>query len=362
MNTRRLIFSTALFGAVSLSLLPVGSSQAQTTATTTPVGYITLGVTGTGGTASSATSFIGLGMVQASSFQGNLEAVTANTIFDNQATWTEGQYNGTNGSYYVELTSGSGVGLTSQITATSAANKSLTLADDLSAYVTNGVTYTIRKNWTLALLFGPNNEAGLGAGTSSSADQILVYNSLTAAYTTYYYKAAGTFPPGSGSGWRTSTSATVDASSAPFNPYDGILIRRYQSANLSIPLVGAVKTGTSDLPVNPGTNILSNVYPSGNFTLGTSGLYTGDPTTGLNAGTSSSADQVLIYDPVSAAYTTYYYKAAGTFPPGSGSGWRTSTSATVDASSTALPVGGSILIRRTYNSAFEWVAPQPFTL
>ena len=359
MNTSRLTLSAALLGAASL--LPFGSVQAQTaTATTTPVGYITLSVAGTNGTAASALSFLGLGMVQPSAFQGNLESASGSTIVDNDATWTDNQYNGANGGYYVELTSGTGVGLTSQITATSGSGKSLTLADNLSAYVTNGVTYTIRKNWTLAALFGAKDESGLGGGSATTADQVLVYNSLAQAYTTYYYKSIA-FPPGSGTGWRTTASSSVDVSTVPFNPYDGILIRRYQSASLSIPLVGAVKTGTSDLPLNPGLNILSNVYPSGTFTLGTCGLYTGNSTTGLAGGSSTTADQVQIYDQTSGTYSTYYYKTSA-FPPGSGTGWRSTASTTSDASTTPIPFGASILIQRTINSAFEWVAPQPFTL
>jgi hypothetical protein len=66
--------------------------------------------------------------------------------------------------FYVELISGPGMGRMSNTTATSGANKSITTVDNLSSFVSGGTGYKIRKNWTLAFVFGPNNEAGLGAG------------------------------------------------------------------------------------------------------------------------------------------------------------------------------------------------------
>ena len=347
-------------GALSLFLGAAVPGWAQTTVATNPVGYITLTVTGTGGTEPSALSFLGLGLTQPAKVQSTLSSASGAVITDTQATWTDNEYNGANGNFYVELTSGSGVGLTSQIIATTASTQSLTLAENLSAYITSGVSYAVRPNWTVASVFGATNSAGLGGGSATTADQILVYNSLTQQYTTYYYKTT-TFPPNSGTGWRTTASTSADASGDPFNPYDGILIRRYQSSNLAVTLPGAVKIGTSDLPVNAGLNILGNVYPGGTFTLGTSGLYTGSTASGVSGGSSTTADQVLIYNAVSGTYSTYYYKTTA-FPPSSGTGWRSTASTSADASGTALPVGGSILIKRLANSSFEWVAPQPFTL
>ena len=220
-------------------------------------------------------------------------------------------------------------------------------------------TYTIRKNWTLTTVFGKNDESGLAQGASTTADEVLVYNSATGVYATYYYKNTS-LPPGSGTGWRSVNSSATDVSdSAYFKPSDGILIQRFASSPVAITLVGAVKLGTSDIPVNTGLNILGNVYPGGTFTLGTSGLYTGSATTGLVGGTTTSADTVLIYDPSSKAYSTYYYKTST--PPGSGTGWRSILSSATPVDTTPIPVGASILVQRQASAGvFEWVAPQPF--
>ncbi len=334
--------------AAALAFASFASAQS---VVTDPVGFITLTVQGTGGVGTSALSFLGLSFTQPVSYQAVLSSASGTTLTDSSATWSDGQFNGANGTYYIELTTGTGAGRTSNIVTTTMSTKSLTTAIDLSSFVTAGTGYKIRKNWTLGTVFGPNDESGLQGGTSSTADQILVYNPATTLYATYYYKTSGV----GGTGWRSTTSTSQDASGTAFNPTDGLLIKRQQSSTVSFALAGAVKLGQTSIPVATGLNILSNVYPSGTFTLGNCGLFE----SGIGGGTSSTADQVLIYNSVTGLYSTYYYKTSGV----GGTGWRSTLSTSTDASGTAIPFGQSVLVQRTQGrAAFQWVAPQPFTI
>ena len=169
--------TVALFAFASLGL-------AQTVATD-PVGFITLNVQGTGGTVPSALSFLGLAFTQPVSYQATLASASGTTLTDSSAsfTGTSGGFNGTTGAFYIELTTGTGAGRTSQITGNT--TNTITTANDLSSFVTAGTGYKIRPNWTLATVFGSTNQAGLFGGTKTSADQVLVYNATTALYTTY---------------------------------------------------------------------------------------------------------------------------------------------------------------------------------
>jgi hypothetical protein len=88
------------------------------------------------------------------------------------------------------------------------------------------------------------------------------------------------------------------------------------------------------------------------MTLGSSNLYTGDSATGLAAGFSTTADQVLIYNGVN--YDIYYYSSGGS----PGSGWRKVTGDTADASATPIPAGSSFLVKRINPGSFNWVSPQ----
>jgi uncharacterized protein (TIGR02597 family) len=342
MTFRRLAASAGLAGCIFAT-----SVRADTSVTTDPVGFITLNAAGTGGTSSSALSFLGLSFTRPVEYQGAAASASGATLFDNNAAWTDNQFNAPNGTFYLELTSGTGTGLMANITASSASNKSLTLAADLSAYISAGTTYKIRKNWTVASLFGPNDESGLQGGNATSADQILVYNSAAKNYTTYYYQTSGL----GGVGWRTTSSTSADASGAAFNPTDGMIIRRFQSSSVAFSIAGAVKLGQTDIPVASGLNVVSNVYPTNTLTLGNSGLLA----SGLNGGTATSADEVQIYS--AGAYSTYYYQTSGL----GGTGWRSTTSTSADASSTVIPPGASVIVQRTNNAApFTWSVPQPF--
>lgn len=339
-------FSLSRLQAVSLiSLLafcsPVPGNGQQLTATTDPVGFITLDIVGNNGT-NGGLSFLGLGMRRPVEYQGSAETVGANTLTDNQATWTNNQFNGAGNAYYVEIASGSAAGTTYDITGTAAATKTITLAQNLASGVTGGVSFKIRRHWTIASVFGPNNESGLQGGDGSSADQILIFDG--AVYNIFYYQTVGF-----GTGWRNAASPAADAGGTVIYPEEGLILKRQQPATVSTSLMGAVKTGQSSIPLFSGLNIVANLYAAP-MTLASSDLYTGNPATGLAAGDGSTADQVLIYN--GASYDIYYFQTVGF-----GTGWRNAASPVNDAGATQIPVGSSIVIKRN-GVAFNWIAPQ----
>ena len=323
--------------------------------TTDPAGFITLTVEGHDGAAASKLSYIGLSMTQIPAHQGTFESAAGAVVTDNEGPWTDNQYNGAGNAHYVELITGTGAGIMTQITGTNNAGNSLTLAEDLSGFITGQtpVSYRIRKNWTIGSLFGATNSAGLGGGTSTTADEVLVYNPLAmpAGYTTYYYKTSGV----GGIGWRSTNSTSVDESGAPLAPTTGIIVRRKQAADVSFPLTGAVKLGQTAIPIETGLNFVSNVFPSGNMTLGNCNLVT----SGFFGGTSTSADHLLLYNHATGAYKTYYFKTSGV----GGTGWRSTDSTTIDETNTPLPFGQSFIVKRNGGRApFDWTAPQPFVV
>jgi hypothetical protein len=93
------------------------------------------------------------------------------------------------------------------------------------------------------------------------------------------------------------------------------------------------------------------MYPT-NMTLADSGLFTGDPATGVAGGTTTSADQILVWNGVS--YDTYYYQTSGL----GGTGWRKAGFPTADASADVIPVGSSLILKRKTVNGFNWIVPQ----
>lgn len=341
--------------AMTAPLLQTASAD---TATTDPVGFVTMNISGTGGTTPKKISFKSLGLTQPVVYQGSAETVSVGnkTLTDNEATWTADQFNGANGLYYVEIvrpagqqTAAPGEGTTYDIASTSA--KTLTTVQALASNLVNGAVFKIRKHWTIASVFGAANTAGLGSGDdSSTADQVQIWtnNGVGAGFASYYYQVAPGFA--GGEGWRSAGNVFADAGATPIYPDDGLVITRINSANVNVVVMGAVKTGQTSVPIQSGVNILSNVYAAP-MTLASSGLQGSGIATGDD---STTADQVQIWN--GTGYSSYYYQIAPTFA--GGNGWRSAGNVFDDAGSTPIPVGSSIVIRHTFGSAFNWVAPQ----
>ena len=349
---------------MSLGWALLASLSVAQSVVTDPVGFVNTSIIGTNGTSSSALTFVGLSTTQPVAFQSTISSYVGGTrmLTPTSGTFTLDQFNGANGAFFVEITSGTGAGLLSDITATS--TTSITTADDLSAQLSGGESFKIRKHWTLLSVFGPNantsNVVILGTGSASTADEVLFYDRTSQQYITYYYKVGGVF---GGDGWRSTTGPNplaTDVSGTVLRITDGLIVRRKLSAAVTLSLPGAVKLGATQRSVTPGLNIDGDLYASGT-TLANSGLYDpAKPATSLQGGSASTADQVLLYD--GTQYITYYYKVGGVF---GGDGWRSTSGPNplaTDVSNTSLPAGQAIIIRRLASLAFVWTAPQPFVI
>lgn len=313
---------------------------------TDPVGYINVPIAGTGGTNTPAYTFLGLSMIREVAREGTLTAVGAYSLTDTNASWTDGQYNGANGTFTAEVGTTNSGGYRATITNTIASTKTLITSDNLSAYATAGQSYRILKEWTIASAFGISNSAGLLAGSSSSADQLLVWNGI--GYDTYYFSSGGL----AGKGWRSTTGGSAYKGDAPLFLEQGVLVRRLATSTTNLVVFGAVKITSTEIPMETNYNYVANVYPV-DLTLGSSGLFTGNPLTGVASNVSSQADQVLVWNPGKGGFNTYFYSSGGL----AGKGWRSTTGGGTDASTNTIPGGVFFLVNRKYPQPFMWGLP-----
>ncbi len=338
-----------LTAATALVLAAVtGTSSAQTTAATDPVGFVTMNIAGTGTSAQPANTFASIGMTKAVAYQGTTTSVGgATSLVDTGAAWADDAYNGAGGTvtHYVEIVSGPGAGTIYDIVGTTSATHSLTLSQPLLASIISGASYKIRPHWTVAGIFGTTILQG---GSSTTADQVQLFH--TGNYISYYYQA-GT-PRGLQNTWVQAGYPNIDAGGTVIYPDDGILITRFQSAATSVVIQGAVKTGQTSIPVLTGYTLLGNVYAAG-MTLANCNLFTGVATTGVLGGSSTTADQVMFWN--GADFVSYYYQT-GT-PRGLQNVWVQAGYPNTDAGNTPIPVGSALFIQRN-GAQFNWVVPQ----
>lgn len=335
----------------------------QTEAATPPVGFITVAVQGGGTIASPKLSLISPTLMQPVSWQGLVTAVSSagnsTTITVDGVQWTTGQYNGANGSFYVEVISTAtpaNSGVLSDITSSTALASTSTIAtgDNLSGKIAVGDSIRIRKDVTISDLFGAANSAGLLASDEpSSADEVLVYDGANST-SYFYYNGGGGFPDG----WYNSTfnPATPVGNTTVISPHQGVVVKRKSASALSFPASGAVKTGNTLLPVVNGLNVLGTVSAKG-VTLDTSGLFTGNAATGVKPSDEpATADEVILY--TAGGQTSYfYYNGGGGFPDG----WYNSTfsPASPVGSTVTIAPGTSFVINRKGGVAFNWPLPSP---
>ena len=354
---RRLAASTALMLAAATQ-----TSFAQTTATTDPVGFITLNVSGGGTTSAPKTSLVSPTLTNPVLWQGLITNITTsgntNTITVSGTPWTANQFNGVPPfppnilvTHYVEIIatatppSAAVSGTLADITATT--TSTITTGQLTSAGI--GDTIKIRKDVTISDLFGATNSAGLLAtGDASTADEVLIYNF---ANKTQYYYYDGSF--GGAAGWY--DLAFNPSGNVTIAPNDAVVIRRKANAPVSVVFSGAVKTGNTLIPIANGLNVLGTASAMG-LTLNTSGLYTGSSVTGvLASGDASTADQIILYSNGGATQTSYYYYD-GSF--GGAAGWY--DLAFNAAGNIAIAPGTAFVLKRFGGgAAFNWVLPSP---
>jgi hypothetical protein len=96
------------------------------------------------------------------------------------------------------------------------------------------------------------------------------------------------------------------------------------------------------------------------MTLSNSHLYTnGNPSDSLVAGSSSTADQVLVHNDVTGGLTVYFYNnvTSKTLTPG----WRSPSTANTDQSGATIPMGAFVLITlQPGHPGFNWAEPAPY--
>jgi uncharacterized protein (TIGR02597 family) len=329
------------------------------TAYTTPVGYMTVPIPGTNSEVPSKLQLANQGLLPngpAAAGGGASVSFDGTTLTDTDGTFTPSAFvNGTANSHVLEITSDGPVkGALSWINANTATT--ITTNDNLSS-AGDGASYRVWKAYTMATLFGnPPASSVLGGGESATtADSVQILDPISNTYTNFFFKNAGK----GGTGWQSSDVAITSPANYAIHPNDGMVILRKQATDGELVISGSVKTGATMVRVEGnGTstilNILANQIPVDQLTLGASGLYTGNATTGLKGGESATtADNLLIFNADTNEYTTFYYKNSGK----GGTGWISSDPAILTPATYPLPSTGALLIQRKAGNAFNWTVP-----
>jgi hypothetical protein len=350
MNPFRFSLSTLL---ATLLAAPAALAQEPATATTEPVGFVTVGITAGTGLAKRNTLF-SLPLLEtetiAGQVAGTITGVTANTISNSNAGWTAGELSNPASPYLIQITSGAAEGRMFLIsssantagaisgvanTATTVTVSSVDAAQvDLTTLgIVNGTdTYKIFACDTLSSFFGTPESTGVQGGAAfASADSVVAV--VNGSSQTYFFKSDAVPPR-----WSRVGLGSPDASNTPLIPYYGIQYSRLANTALSFVVTGGVPIIERKVGVkNSGPTFLAQFWPA-DSTLSSVGLQ--NLAGWLSGATAAAADTVVLTSGGSA--NTYFYD---------GSNWRRVALGSPLANDTVIPIGTTISINKRGSAA-----------
>jgi hypothetical protein len=255
----------SILTALAVALLAPGALFAQTTATTTPVGYVTHTIAGAG-EAASADTYVAPTLIQSSEFTGE---TTVSPSGGTVVTFSGGVPTSLDGTYVLEITAGDKEGWWS--TVTSSTSTTITLEDALPDNLPANVSVSVRKHSTLQNFLGFNS---IGLGTFNGADasdEVQVFNPVTQTAQPFAFVTADdwgdtvNYPNGV---WLNLESGEPENNKIIF-PGSSVRIKRIAADPLSFVSTGEVKTTKTEVDIYEGVNFLGATIAAGG-TLGNS--------------------------------------------------------------------------------------------
>lgn len=330
---------------LSISLLAValasGLASAQT-AYTSPVGYETLQI-------NPGINYIGVRLHQPTIASGQLAGAAGNVL--NVA---EGVADAllTGKTYILEIKSGTSDvnGVITLVSSWNAVSNTITTDDNLPVLLPGFVgneSFGLRPAATIASIFGATNSAGLTSAASfAGSDQIWLYNGTS--FDKYYYALGGFGQP---SAWKTSTGATVDASTLNIIYTDAVILSSVNGNDVTIS--GEVKMEPTRVALVGASNYVGGIYPTGTTLASAFGA---SNSAGLTSSASfAGSDQIWIF--TGSGFNKYYYALGGFGQP---SAWKTSAGVTVDPTTIEIP-GGYRIINTGSNQSILITPPASYS-
>lgn len=220
-----------------------GFAQAQTTAYTTPVGYITQAIAANG---SGAETYLSPSLIQPSVFAG---ASTATPSGLSTIDFSGSVPAALDGTYLLEITSGASAGWWSTVASSTAT--SITVTDAFPSGLTIGTTVAVRKHSTVGNFLGANSPGLTPFDGVNPNDEVIILNPVTQATTTLAY--VPTAVSGLPDGWF-DLVLSASADNYVIEPGTAIKIKLIGSTSLSVVSSGEVKLTPTQVDVFPNFN------------------------------------------------------------------------------------------------------------
>lgn len=339
----------ALSVAILCSIAPV--TQAQTTATTVPAGFITITIPAAANGSTPSNRALSIPLYKTADFVGVVASVdSANQVTLTGAVWTANQFASVTAPRLLRIKTGANTGKFFLVTANTPNQVTVDLTGsgvaNLNTVLTASTnTCEVVPANTIGSVFGnaTNPPSMLPGATSDVADNVLLWNGGTGAWDKYFW---------TGTIWK--RTGGVDRSNVVIYPDDGVfVVRRDTAAPLNITFMGTVPSTNEQSGVAAsGATFMANRFPV-DTTLGALGLHN---IPGWVAGaTSDAADVVYVWNGTSNVWDKYFWTGSIGSPVNI---WK--RTGNTDRSNTVISAGTAVFITHT-GSSFDLAHTLPYT-
>ena len=243
---------------ITYSLLAAAAAcsvaNAQTTAYTTPVGYMTHTIAGSSDGAG-ADTFLSSSLIQTAVFQGTSSSAPASTTLS----FSGGVPNNLDATYVLEITSGANEGWWSTVTSSTAT--SISVSDVFPQSISGNVTVSVRKHNTVRSFLGANSPGLAVFDGVSTADEVQILNPSTQVATGVVY-VPKELSGAQQDGWFDISSSSL-ADDMVIEPGAAVKIKKYGSTLSSFVSTGEVKLTKTQVDIYPDSNWIGTQLAAG---------------------------------------------------------------------------------------------------
>lgn len=302
-------------------------------APTTPFGYVSVTIPA-GSAANPSYTPLSIPLYNSAVFIGSVASVdSATQLTLGGAVWTTGQFATTSAPRFARVTSGSGVGRSFLITANTASQLTLSLAQtptisDLRTTLSAGDTIAIIPANTLGSIFGTTSPVLTTGASASTADNVYLLNGPGLGWSTYYHN---------GTNWKKAGALPTQDDTILY-PDEGILVVHIGASPVTFRPTGLVPS-TDEKTDFSGTG---STFTGQRFPVDTTLLAVGyQSTSGWVSGTTvSTSDNVWAWSTSLKKWEQFYYNGAN---------WRKAGSI-ANQNTRVLPAGSAVIVIRTGTS------------
>ena len=320
--------------------------HAQTTATTTPVGFITVTIPAAANVSTPSNTSLSVPLYNTAAYVSSVATLDSATQFTmTGAAWTAGAFADPAAPYLVRikgqptLNVGANVGRTFLITANTTNQLTVSLPNGVANINTllnvTDSCEVVPAN-TLGTLFGTTTPVLQSGATVDAADNVFILNGGT--WETYFHN---------GTTWRKS-GGTGNRNNTLIYPDEGMFIVHTTTSPVVLTLMGTVpSTAEETQMLGSASTFLANRFPV-DTTLVATGIQL---LPGWVTGAVDTADLVYAWNSTTTLWDTYYHN---------GTSWRKS-GATGNKDTTVIPAGTAIVVSRQNAATAVLTQTLPYT-